>query len=82
MIVLGVLCVSLGNLLRCVCRVVTLRLSVSAIATIITVIPAAAVALAAVFAVLTIVALPVARPVTRPPTILLTFAALVSLTLF
>ena len=77
-----VLCVGVGSLLLRVCRVVTLRLAISAIAAIVTVVSSTAVTLTVIFAVLAIVTLLVTRSVSGPPTILLALTAAIPLMLF
>ena len=78
----GVICVDLSGLLLCVRRLVTLRLAVSTVAAIVTVVSAAAVALTVVVAVLAIVALTVTRSIARSSAVLFALTAAIVLALF
>ena len=82
LIAVSVLCAAVSSLLLRVGYVVTLGLTISAIATVVPVVSAAAVALTVVIAVFAIVTLSVTRAVAGSSAILLTLAATIALTLF
>ena len=82
LIAASVLCAAIGSLLLGVGYFVTLRLTVSAISTVVTVVSAAAVALTVVVAVFAIVTLSVTRAVAGSSAVLLALTAAITLTLF